>query len=297
MQHIRVSLSSEMKKSFCHPSKPLSEAVFSPENKPFAKFALQIYILGTMKLSALLFFSLITFSTFAQVNPYAPPPPPPPTGMNVRDAWGERYFHFGLNVTPGIYWVSPTTNNNTSNGASAGFGYGVNLEFYFTRNYGFLFGFEIADMGAKYINSNSSNTLDTTVTHNESLQYLEIPLMLKMKTNPFGKIRYYGVVGLQAGFLLKATDDFTSTAIRNPNSIYVGGPLEFNYSGNNADIYSKTDFFRLSLVFGIGAEYTLAGSTALQACITYNNCFTNMNSSSSNAVNVKGIELMFGLLF
>lgn len=239
-----------------------------------------------MKATVLSALCLAVFSVSAQNNA------PPPVEMNAPGEWGSRYFHFGLNFTPGIYWVSPNTSNNTTNGASFGYGYGANLEFYFTPNYGFLTGFEIANIGAKYINTNPSQFGDSTITHNKSVQYIEIPFMLKMKANSMGKVRYYGVVGLQAGFLLKATDDY-NTVVTAPYGI-IGNTL---YSGDNADVYNKTDFFRASLVIGLGAEYSVAGSTALQASLTYNSCFTNLNNTSNNALTIKGVELMVGVLF
>lgn len=241
-----------------------------------------------MKKIALLAFCLITFSAFAQNAP-----PPPPDEMNMPDEWGARYFHFGLNITPGLYWLNPNTSNNTPNGTSFGFGYGANLEFYFTRNYGFLLGFEITNIGAKYINDNPSprmGLIDSSVTHSETVQYLQIPLELKLKTVPFRNIRYYGVVGLDFGFRLKATDNMI---VNTENYFFESKQTPFN----NANIADQTDFFRVSLVVGVGAEYTLAGSTALQASICYNNCFTNLNNTSSNAINVKGMELMVGILF
>ncbi len=243
-----------------------------------------------MKIKLIVVLRLISFSLFAQNGP----PPPPPDEGNMPDTWGARYFHFGLNFTPGIYWLSPNTSNNTVNGASFGYGYGANLEFYFTRNYGFLLGFEVTQIGAKYINDNPNPRpliTDSTVTHNETIQYLQLPLELKLKTDPFGNFRFYGVVGLNFGFRLKATDDNYTVV-----SPYTGW-LNIPYSGSNVDISSSTDFFRVSLVFGLGTEYQLAGSTALQTSITYNNCFTNLNNTSSNAVNSKGIELMVGILF
>jgi hypothetical protein len=248
-----------------------------------------------MKTTLLIAFCLVTFSAYAQN--YGTPPPPPDEG-NMADAWGSRYFHFGLNITPGVYWVSPNSSNTAANGASFGFGYGANMEFYFTPNYAFLTGFELTNIYAKYNRSYSNpstNALDSTITHVESLQYLELPFELKLKTVPFRNVRYYGVIGLDIGFLLKATDDYNTTVLL--NQAYFTTPPEHLYSGNNEDIYSQTDFFRASLVIGLGAEYSIAGSTALQASLTYNNCFTNLNNTSSNAANIKGIQLMLGVLF
>ncbi len=212
----------------------------------------------------------------------------------MPDVYGARYFHFGLNFTPGIYWTVPNSSNNTSNGASFGYGYGANLEFYFTRNYAILTGFEITDIGAKYINNTplQGYYLDSITQHNETVQYLQIPFELKLKTSPFHRLRYYGVVGLDFGFRLKATDDYSVTKNTNALPAFLD-----SYTINNADIAGQTDLFRVSLVMGLGVEYTLAGSTALQASINYNNCFTNLNNTSDNSLKVKGIELMLGVLF
>jgi hypothetical protein len=249
-----------------------------------------------MKTTLVIAFSLVVFSSFAQYG--SPPPPPPSYEMNTSDPWGERFVHFGLNFAPGLYWTSPNSSNTSGNGASFGYGYGLNLEFYFTRNYAFLTGFEVSNIGAKYINAYSNptpTTNDSTITHNESLQYLQLPFELKLKTVPFGNIRYFGLIGIEFGFLLKATDNYNTTAI--PNVAYVWTPPEHLYSDNNEDIYSETDFFRASFVIGGGVQYTLAGSTALQASLTYNSCFTNVNNTSSTAANIKGVELMLGILF
>lgn len=247
-----------------------------------------------MKIKALLVFTVVAFRAFAQDNPNTPPPPPMANETNAPDAWGARYFHFGLNFTPGVYWLSPNSANNTANGASFGYGYGANLEFYFTRNYGFLTGFEVTDIGAKYTNTNTLQGYyyDSIIKHNETVQYLQIPFELKLKTDPFRNLRFYGLVGLQVGFRLKATDDYSYT--ENTNAV---PPSLASYYANNVNISGQTDFFRVSLVIGGGVEYALVGSTALQASLTYNDCFTNLNNTSSNAVNIKGVELMLGVLF
>jgi opacity protein-like surface antigen len=247
-----------------------------------------------MKSTLIIAFSFVTFSVFAQNNTFVPPPPPPPGETNIPDTWGARYFHFGLNFTPGIYWVVPNSSTNSANGAKLGYSYGANLEFYFTPNYGIVLGLEIANIGTKYTNNIATTGYyyDSTIHHNEALQYLELPLLLKMKTSPIGRMRYYGLIGLNLGFCLKATDNYTYSLETNALPPYPG-----SYSANNIDIYNHTDFFRVCFVIGGGAEYQLAGSTALQASVTYNNCFTNMNRSGNDAANIKGVELMLGILF
>jgi len=215
----------------------------------------------------------------------------------------DRNFHFGLNITPGIYFPTVgstatsgnTTYNNTANSAGFGFGYGINLEFYFTPNYGLATGIEITQFAANY-----TNVTDTMVAgkvassyntvHQQSMQYLQIPILLKLRTNSIGAIKYFGQFGLGAGFLLSATDNATVTPT------YYGTTYP-STSSDNVNIYKQSDFIRLSLVVGLGLEYNLAGSTSIQGSINYDNAFTNLNSNSSNSVLVKGINLTIGVLF
>ena len=204
----------------------------------------------------------------------------------------DKNFHFGLNVTPGLYWLKANTPNNASNGSSFGFGYGVNLEFYFSQNYGFVTGLEVASFGAKYTNAitgSNNPTQDSITAHQYSLEYLEIPLELKFRTLPIGFMKYFGIVGLNPGIRLKSTDDYTVT-----KSLYSGA---YTYSENGASITSETSIIRLAFVIGAGFEYNLAGTTSVQVALAYDNGFLNINSGGSNSVLSKGVTMTVGILF
>jgi hypothetical protein len=211
----------------------------------------------------------------------------------------DKNFHFGLNITPGLYFASPGTsgngNSNAANGAAFGFGYGVNLEFYFSHNYGLATGIEVDQIGVNYTNiytTKTNNYTDSVITtaHTQTMQYLAIPLVLKLRTNAIGPIKYFGLFGVQPGFLLSGMDNPTVT-----RDIY-----SYSYpSGttDNVNIYHESSFFRVSLIVGLGLEYNLAGSTSIQAAITYDNAFTNVNSNSNNSIIAKGVNLTIGVLF
>lgn len=223
-------------------------------------------------------------SAFSQTSS----PAPSSSGGN------EKSFHFGLNVTPGLYWLKANTQNNANNGSSFGFGYGVNLEFYFTQNYGLCTGLEVTSFGAKYTNtiSGNKNPLQDSITaHSLSLEYLQLPLVLKMKTNAIGLMKYFGQVGLGTGILLKATDNYTvkdgETILVNPNG----------YSEDNVKVNSQTNFLRLALVIGLGVEYNIASTTSIQVAVNYDNGFLNINKTSDSEVLSKGITLTVGVLF
>jgi hypothetical protein len=207
----------------------------------------------------------------------------------------EKNFHFGLNITPGLYFATPGTSGqgitNTANSAAFGFSYGVNLEFYFTPNYGIATGLEVNQFGVNYTNANnvSKNLVDdSTTVHTQSMQYLQIPILLKLRTNSIGAIKYFGEFGLGADFLLSAKDNPTVT-----NAAFPNNPVTYS----SESIYKQSDFIRLSLLVGLGLEYNLSGSTSIQGALIYDNAFTNVNSSSDNAVLVKGVNLTIGVLF
>lgn len=209
----------------------------------------------------------------------------------------DKNFHFGLNFTPGYYWLSASSPNAKGSG-SLGYGFGVNLEFYFTQNYGFCTGLELTSFKANYTNTTSwtaknLSTADSITAHALKVQYLEIPLLLKLKTLPIGLMKYFGIVGLNPGIRVKATDSYTVTGLAiNP----AGNSYTANYNVSNVSASSKTSVLRLAYLIGAGVEYNIAGSTSLQGAISFDSDFLNM-LSGSNSVTNKTIKLTIGVLF
>ncbi|MEO6884409.1 MAG: porin family protein [Bacteroidia bacterium] len=200
----------------------------------------------------------------------------------------DKKFHFGLEAAPGLYWFKPNTPNNASNGPKLGFSYGVMLEFGFTDNYSFATGLGVASIGGTYTNTTTTAPMNitTTIANIEQLQYLQIPLTLKMKTNAIGLLKYYGQFGLGLGVNLKATDNITTTVGSAPAT-----------STNGSDVQNATNPVRLSLLIGGGVEFNPSGSTALVAGLLFDNGFLNVNKSSSSEILSKGLQLNLGVLF
>ena len=92
------------------------------------------------------------------------------------------------------------------------------------------------------------------------LQYLNIPIMIKMRTNEIGYMRYFGQIGLITGFNLKAKQDLST---------------EYEESGEKTlespdiDINDKINLMNLQLKVGFGIEYNLTGNTNFFAAINY----------------------------
>ncbi len=236
---------------------------------------------------------------FASLNAFSQAPPPD-GGTDANGA--DKNFHFGLNFTPGIYFAG-TNAPAAGNGAAFGYGYGVNLEFYFTQNYGFCTGIEIATLGSNWTNTTqwtpkNGSSADSLTAHQYSLEYLEIPLEFKFRTLPIGLLRYFGIVGFDPGIRISSSDNYSVTgSAENP----AGNSYQANYSESNVSLSGHTSIVRMAYVIGGGVEYNIAGTTSIQGALAYDSGFLNTNTDSkgafSGSVLTRGVTLTIGILF
>ena len=183
----------------------------------------------------------------------------------------DQKFHFGLKITPSMAWIKPDNKDIEREGYKLGFSYGVQTEFRIQENYAIASGVQVAYRGGKLklVYDDSLNIPDAVV--NYKLQYVEIPMALKMKTNEFNKIRDYGMFGLSPGFIIRAKYD----------------------TDDEDDIDAKKDInvFNVNMLIGAGLEYTISGSTALTGGIEFNNGFFDVFDGKD----AKGVSNYLGL--
>lgn len=221
---------------------------------------------------------------------------PPPVQQNHGKAF--KSVMLGVKASPNIGWLNPDTKNYKSEGVIFGFSWGFMCEFAFTKNYSFATGFNVIASNGKltypHMEIVNENNLNDTLTGNMSreykLRYLEIPFTLKMRTRDFGKFSFYGQIGLGIGFNIRAksSDEFTYGS---------------NTLTSDESIKEQVAFFRLGLLLGAGAEFSLGGTTRLIAGFGYNNslfdALTDKNSVSQAEEDAKPsfVELTVGILF
>ncbi|HOT88963.1 MAG TPA: porin family protein [Bacteroidales bacterium] len=180
-------------------------------------------------------------------------------------------FHFGLKAAPALSWFVPSDKNFTNDGSKIGFGYGLMTEFNFSKNYAFSTGLEILNAGGKIrfpkntLSDKLNDQKDTFIVTSTSygLRYINLPLLLKLKTNQIGAMTYFGQFGFDVSFKWRAIAD--NEAILKSTAIKM----------DNVNFSEDINFVRLALNVGLGAEYNLTGSTSLVFSVNYNNGFTN----------------------
>ncbi len=187
----------------------------------------------------------------------------------------ENDIRFGFQLSPTFSWMNTDDNSINRNGTNLGIRLGVLGEFYFREEYAFSTGFGFAfnhggglqfEHGGTYWPGSDLgpglDTLPSDVRLQYKIQYIEIPLLLKMRTREFGYIRYYLEPGLRLGFESQAKGTITGRGI--------GDEAE------KLNIRKEVNTFNISWTIGGGIEYALSSGTSLVGGLALDFGFTDV---------------------
>lgn len=180
-----------------------------------------------------------------------------------------KKWRFGLELAGGLSWLKPNNPQQQQDGVGFSYKYGMQFEYKMGDNFGFRSGFNVSSYRAGLKNTLDTLTLDAVMysspsSRNFAIDYVNIPIILKMNTNEIGYLTYFGFFGLNLGVKYDAIAN-----------------ISYEKDGvNKEDIPVADHFFLLnsSLVVGAGVEYNLSGHTYLVFSLTYNNGFINVFS-------------------
>lgn len=210
------------------------------------------------------------------------------TGQLFAQQGGSPYYGFRLGLTahPTLGWVKPEVGK--SEGIALGFSYGLLGDFNFAENYSFATGLTITTINGKSTEVNVRPYHDATDGSNTAydlryrMQYIEVPLTIKLKTNKIGELRWYGQFGISNDFNIGAKQ----------NAQMLGKKVE---NDRNISDYSK--FYRAGMIVAAGGEYDLDDRTSLAIGLTYNNGLTNIVKDGDRRAKNHFIGLNVGVFF
>lgn len=192
------------------------------------------------------------------------------------NASSDAKIRFGFKVAPSLAWLKPDVKGFDSNGSKMGFIYGLMMDYNFGKNYAFGTGLEISYRGGKlkytydYSSGSTVHTFSGDDTYN--LKYLELPLTIKMKTNEVGYITYFGQFGFQPGFKISAKEDYSQSKT-NPSGTETAAETDASVDISSVNV---------SLIFALGLEYRISGSTAIMAAFQFSNGFTDVLTGTNH---------------
>lgn len=206
------------------------------------------------------------------------------------NATAQGDLRFGIQASPSFSSLDSDDKFVNSNGTNLGMRLGVFGEYYFQENYaftvglGFAFGqggtLEYKEPGIFWTQTEDLTTSIDTIQRGANLkhriQYVEIPVGLKLRTREFGHIRGFAEPLLVLSFRSKALGDLSAAkTTTTPDDI-----------GRNAldetdlNIKKEVNPLGLSWGFGIGGEYSVSTATAIIAGIYYQRMFTDVTDDN-----------------
>ncbi len=227
------------------------------------------------KINILILCSLLTSLSFAQTTKT-------PTNK----------FRLGFKVSPNVSWLASDNSNMTVGEKSLHFGYGLNFDIFFAENYAIGTGVNINNTGSTYSYFAQYTGTDYDATGAEltnmkqiglierdlRLQYIQVPLTFKMKTNEIGYITYWGQFGVGLNINRKAisNDQIDYLYYQDKNTFNWEKSNRVNTNKPSNDIQNDVNIFSSNLIFAAGIEYNLSGNTSLLAGLTFQNGFTDV---------------------
>ncbi|WP_255474245.1 outer membrane beta-barrel protein [Pontibacter qinzhouensis] len=175
---------------------------------------------------------------------------------------------------------------NFRNSNNLKIGVGVVADYFFAQNYAFSTGLFYRSKGGKISYNYNNGTSITTGSDNLSIQYIQIPITLKLFTNELapGTILYVQVGG--------SLNTKVAAEVNDRKVI------------NNEKMIKRFNIFEVDALLGTGLEFTIGQSTKLLAGLSYHRglsdiddyyekLFSNRNISVKNNV----VALDFGVKF
>lgn len=204
------------------------------------------------KLSLLFFFLSIGFSSIAQVE-------------------------IGLQVSPtiaGNRFIADNNYNFEQTSSNLHIGLGIVVDYFFAHNYAFSSGLMFRGKGGEYsYNFNQTDGSNRSAKDDIDLQYLEIPVSLKLFTNEVAPaVNLYFQVGgsLNTMIAAKVNDQKVIGGIRASKRI---------------------NTFEADALLGTGAEMAIGQSTKFLAGLTYHHGLSNIDNYYSKEFSDKNIAI------
>jgi len=207
---------------------------------------------------------------------------------------GTKPFNFTFRMGPNLSWLKSNSDAVSPDGSIIGFSWGALCEIPVQTNYAFVTGFNINFVGGKVDYAGLVQGQTEMVKERYSLKYLELPVMLKIKTNEVNGVLFYGQIGLGTSFRLNSR---VKRSFQNPPSTSSYYAIDEDKNCDNI-----TSFIRESLLIGIGAQYRLQDNLKLFGGLNFNNGFTDVlkkgpyNTNDPKVIS-NFVELNIGLFF
>lgn len=229
-------------------------------------------------------------------------------GNNTSDLF--RRLRFGAYVAPTLSWMKPTATKDgdrtqQSGGKKVGLTYGLLADYYFADNYALATGLQINSTGGIIQTTNpkaaNGEVLKSNVDY--SLQFLEIPVALKLKTDRMGKFSFFGQAGLTMAINISKKATYEVVQKRATADTVFKADAKEKLKGSVGNIIPV--LFQMNI--GVGTQYAIGPKLDAYIGIFFNNGFapnvtdptkfSNFPQFSDGSTRLNNFALRMGLYF
>ncbi|WP_143304533.1 porin family protein [Chitinophaga vietnamensis] len=200
-----------------------------------------------------------------------------------------RNVRLGFNIDPMISVLKPQESGVSRTGAKAGLGFGLMADFNLSPNGNYVLasGFNVILGGSKLkydAGKGLSDYKQNPAEYNFKLTYVQVPIALKLKTNSYDGMSFWGQFGTFVAFPVSARTDVMSVG----------------QSYDRVNILPDVNRVNIGMLLGGGIEYPLGQTLRGTAGILYQNGFVDVTRNAKwddGRVNLNSFALRLGLYF
>ncbi len=208
---------------------------------------------------------------------------------SILVASAQKSMVLSFTASPSLNWMSSDAAQISRGKTVAGFDFGVNADFYFDNDnrYAITTGLLVNNTGGEldfnYINTLFAGAIFPSGTSIQyHLQYLEVPLALKLNTSQRRRSSYWAQFGFNSYINIKAKGSSSDHVL------------------DKSNINEEVGLFNLGMNIGVGTNYDLGGNNSLEIGLIYKNGFTDITTNEfieDEKTTLNSLTLKLGLVF
>lgn len=213
------------------------------------------------------------------------------TTLGLATAQAQRGVQFGFQLSPTFSTMNTNDNLINSDGTNLGLKMGLIGEIPFGENYAITtgLGFHFNAGGTLFFEdryervdiwNEVSEIQDTSfmggTSFKYSLQFVEIPFGLTLRTREFGYLRYYFQPLITLGFSTRSRGNVKNVGFIDENEDY--------------DIGSAVNAINMSWGIGAGVEYLISSETFLFGGLAFQSGFADLTQDKQTTVTRDGVD-------
>jgi len=210
-------------------------------------------------------------------------------GSAVIAGFSQKHIRLSFTGSPSVNWMVASNSVADRGKTTIGYDFGLNGDFYFSEDerYSLLTGLLITNTGGELgyrTNSDfqfAGKTLPALSKIRYRLRYVEIPLAIKLKTDQFKRVRYWGEFGLTSMVNIESKGDSNDGTLK------------------KANIADEVNLFNLAMNIGAGFDFDLGGSNSITTGLIFQNGLIDVTSDNafSDKTIINSLKLKVGLIF